>query len=64
VRGIDSEIAGSGPGRRPAYIHTYRGPIPGDRPIRVANRAVRSIGDNSNTAEWASELARLRPEAH
>ena len=57
MRGIDSEIAGSG--RRPAC----RGPIPGDRPIRVANRAVKSIGDNLNTAELASELARLRPEA-
>ncbi len=32
--------------------------IPGDRPIRVANRAVKSIGDNS--ADLASELARLR----
>ena len=60
MRGIDSEIAGSESGRRPAC----RGPIPGDRPIRVANRAVKSIGDNLNTAELASELARLRPEAH
>jgi hypothetical protein len=32
--------------------------IPGDRPIRVANCAVKSIGDNS--ADLASELARLR----
>ncbi len=31
---------------------------PGDRPIQVANRAVKSIGDNS--ADLASELARLQ----